>query len=135
MINSDSTDDFPCSEERCSYYLTDNPSICVHYDNNAEAISYWGDVLIGKCTIDDVIPEYKEYLDFEKAVENKKIDFFDNKYNWLGPTVTIELRHNSEIIKEFTAYPFNGIEMRDFDNTLTYIDGYIEAFKDFQNYD
>lgn len=100
-------DEFPCEDERCAIYLHEQevpPFMCIHFHNNAEAIKYWGKVARGEIDVDMVIDDYRERLDFSKATSmNKHFDI--DQCEWVGPTETIEVRADHEIVKEFTVYP------------------------------
>lgn len=122
-------DEFPCEDERCAIYLheIDAPYMCLHFDNNAEAIDYWGKVARGELEVDDVIEPYREHLDFSEATSLS--DHFDSESTeWTGPTESIEVRANHEVVKTFTAYPNDGGTFPGFETVKRYAEGYAEGY-------
>jgi len=125
------SEDFPCSDERCAFFIdeSENPSICAHHHKYAEAIKYWGKVARDEITVDDVIDEYKDFLDFDSATSMNK--YYDQETNWQGPTVNITVRVNHEPAKIFTVYPHkNSKQFPGFKRTMIKINGYIDGWKD-----
>ena len=125
----DISDRHPCADEPCAAFITesDDPFVCFHRHNHSEAIKYWGKVLQGELTPDDVIDSYREFLDFDEAATTEKQDHFDEDMNWTGPTVDIEVRVNNETVKTITAHPLDGFDTMGYDTALTYAYGYGDA--------
>lgn len=124
----DISDKHPCPDERCAVFITesDDPFVCLHWEKNAEAIDYWGKVAQGEMDADEVIDQYREFLDFDEATSLS--DHFDNEAcEWHGPTVDIEVRVDNEPVKTFTAYPHDGGMYPGFETVRRYAEGYAEG--------
>lgn len=125
----DISDKHPCDDENCAVFITesDDPFVCLHHENNAEAIDYWGRVARDEITLDEVIEPYREFLDFESATS--LADHFNSEEcEWTGPTVEIEVRVDNEPVRTFTAYPHDRGSFPGFETTLLYAEGYAEGY-------
>jgi len=124
---------FPCSDEKCTMFITDSddPFVCIHMHKNAEAIEYWGRVARGKMNSEDVIEEYRNFLDFEKAEETTQYsEHYNDDLEWTGPTVNIEIRADNETVKTITVYPEGGFYMMGYSTAKKYAYGYADALSE-----
>lgn len=132
------SDSHPCPDERCAMGLTDSdgPFVCLHYDDTAEAINDRGRVARGALTIEHVIDEYRDTLDFETATGFTE-HFDAESCERTGPTMDIEVRVNHTPVQTVTTYPHDTDLFPGFDAACCYTqgfaDGYFDALSDSQH--
>ncbi len=123
----------PCEDEKCAAFLTDSddPYVCFHHHQHAEAIRYWGLVAKGELTIDDIIDDYREFLDFEAAeATDEMTEHYNDEMEWTGPTVSMEIRVDNEPVKEILVYPVDSYGQKGYDTAMAYAQGYAEALQE-----